>query len=235
MSGSVATVGIPALGLGRAEPSAPLARAREAALSTEGADDRELIARAQKGDEAAFRELVERYKKRAYWVAYNVVGDEDDARDIAQEAFIRVFRSLASFDSRYKFFTWLYRIVTNLAVDALRRRGAQKRLSIEEVGELEAAEAAPHDGLERAELRDRVAAVLRELPANYRAVIVLREIEGFSSKEIAGMVGSTHATVRWRLHRARSLFRAAWERLYGPGAGAGGEEKTGAKGLGHEM
>ncbi len=236
MVGTCATVGWRAvLGMERRAEAPPAAAAtmlgpaREAALETEGADDRDLIARARRGDEAGFRELVERYKGRAYWVAYHIVGDEDEARDIAQEAFIRVFRSLDGFDPRYKFFTWLYRIVTNLAVDSLRRRGSQRRVSIEDVGDLRSADAGPHEGLERAELRERVAAVLGELPPAYRTVMVLREIEGFSSKEIADMVGSTHATVRWRLHRARSLFRAAWERRFGadPGAGRPGGGKTG--------
>lgn len=194
----------------------PRAAVREAAPLTDAADDRDLIVRAQAGDEEAFRALVERYKKRAYWVAYNLVGDEDDARDIAQEAFIRVFKSIRTFDLRYKFYTWLYRIVTNLGVDALRKRGGQKRVSIEDVGDIRSSEIGPHDGLERAELRERVAEALEDLPPQYRAVMVLREIEGFSSREIADMVGSTHATVRWRLHRARALFRAAWERRFGP-------------------
>jgi RNA polymerase sigma-70 factor (ECF subfamily) len=221
-----------------AEPPASYAP-REAALSTDipEDDDRHLIARAQAGEEIAFRDLVERYKKRAYWVAYHLVGDEDDARDIAQEAFIRVFRSIASFDLRYKFYTWLYRIVTNLAVDTLRKRGGQKRVSIEDVGDLRSSEVGPHDGLERAELKERVGAVLKDLPPKYRAVIVLREIEGFSSKEIADMVGSTHATVRWRLHRARSLFREAWEKRFGAGPdmlGAGGSSPK-AEELGHEV
>lgn len=211
---------------------------REAALPTDATDDRDLIARAQTGEEEAFHVLVERYKKRAYWVAYNLLGDEDDARDVAQEAFIRVFRSIASFDPRYKFYTWLYRIVTNLAVDALRKRGNQRRVSIDDLGEVRSGDAGPHDGLERAELKERVNAVLAELPPKYKAVIVLREIEGFSSKEIAGMVGSTHATVRWRLHRARSLFRDAWERRFGAVPEPGGREddrEPDAKELEHEL
>ena len=224
------TVSVTSLGALRAPPaigraSAPALGART--LPTDATDDAELIARAQAGEEEAFGILVERYKKRAYWVAFHLVGDEDDAKDIAQEAFIRVFKSIGTFDLRYKFYTWLYRIVTNLAVDALRKRGGQKRVSIEEISDLRSNDIGPHQGLERAELRERVAEVLEFLPPKYKAVIVLREIEGFSSKEIADMVGSTHATVRWRLHRARSLFRDAWEKRFGgapEGARAGPAE-----------
>lgn len=194
--------------------------AREARVSTEATDDRDLIVRAQTGDEDAFRDLVERYKKRAYWVAYHLVNDEDEARDITQEAFIRVFRSIARFDLRYKFYTWLYQIVTNLSIDSLRKRQGQKRVSLEDVGDIRGHEMDAHERLERIELKERVAAILDTLPPKYRAVIALREIEGLSSKEIAGIVGSTHATVRWRLHRARSLFKDAWEARYGKVEGA---------------
>jgi RNA polymerase sigma-70 factor (ECF subfamily) len=183
-------------------------------------DDRELILRAQKGDEEAFAGLVERYKRRAYWVAYNLVNDEDEAKDVSQEAFIRVFRSIGRFDLRYKFYTWLYQIVTNLAIDALRKRQGAKKVSIDDVGDVRANELTAHDRVERAELKERVAQVLETLPPMYRTVITLREIEGLSSKEIAEIVGSKHATVRWRLHQARLLFKDAWEARFGKMDGA---------------
>jgi RNA polymerase sigma-70 factor (ECF subfamily) len=188
--------------------------------SNEAGDDQDLILRAQRGDEEAFRGLVEKYRRRAYWVAYNLVSDEDEARDISQEAFIRVFKSLGRFDLKYKFYTWLYQIVTNLSIDALRKRRNQRGLSLDEVGDVRANQVSAHERLERAELKDRVASVLALLPPKYRAVITLREIEGLSSKEIAEIVGSTHATVRWRLHRARLLFRDAWEAKFGRVEGA---------------
>ncbi len=182
-------------------------------------DDRALIQAAQAGDETAFRGLVDRYSKRVYWIAYHMVGNEDEAYDISQEAFIRVFRSIGRFKLEYKFYTWLYQIVHRLAIDSLRKRPQQaRRVSMEELGEvLRARGIGPHGELEAAELKDRVQAVLADLPPKYRTVIVLRDIEGFSSKEIADIVGSTHATVRWRLHRARSLFRDAWEKRF-PGS-----------------
>jgi RNA polymerase sigma-70 factor (ECF subfamily) len=213
-------------------PAVPL----EGRVSTDANDDREVIVRAQAGDEEAFRDLVERYKKRAYWVAYNLVNDEDEARDISQEAFIRVFRNIGRFDLRYKFYTWLYQIVTNLSIDSLRKRQGQKRVSLEDVGDVRANDVTAHERLERVELKERVAAILETLPPKYRAVLSLREIEGLSSKEIATIVGSTHATVRWRLHRARSLFRDAWEARYGkePAAKPLADEDAEAGSLGEE-
>ena len=196
---------------GREHAGAAEAETADAARAEENA----LIERARAGDADAFRTLVDRYRKRIYWVAYNMVGDEQDAIDITQEAFVRVFKSLDRFDPRYRFYTWLYRIVSNLSVDLLRKRGNRRNVSLDDVGDMQAGGDSAHVALERAELGERVRAVLDRLPPPYREVMVLRELNGFSSKEIADMVGSTHATVRWRLHRARKLFREAWEELYG--------------------
>jgi RNA polymerase sigma-70 factor (ECF subfamily) len=217
---------------GAATAAAPAPAPTAEARVTEQAanDDREVIVRAQAGDEEAFRDLVERYKKRAYWVAFNLVNDENEARDISQEAFIRVFRNIAKFDLRFKFYTWLYQIVTNLSIDALRKRQGQRRVSLEDVGDVRAVQQSAHERLERLELKERVAEVLETLPPKYKAVLSLRELEGLSSKEIATIVGSTHATVRWRLHRARSLFRDAWEARFGKELAPQGERVEGGPG-----
>jgi RNA polymerase sigma-70 factor (ECF subfamily) len=200
---------------------------REATVSAERAEENEVIARAQAGDEGAFRALVDRYRKRIYWVAYNMVGDEQDATDITQEAFVRVFKSLHRFDPRYRFYTWLYRIVSNLSVDLLRKRGGRKSVSIESVGDMKSDGIGAHESLEKLELGERVRAVLDRLPPPYKQVMVLRELKGFSAKEVADMVDSTHATVRWRLHRARKLFREEWESLYGDQMGGEGDSDGG--------
>ncbi len=195
----------------------------EACVSDERAEENELIRRAQAGDEQAFRLLVDRYRKRVYWVAYNMVGNEQDAIDIAQEAFVRVYKSLGRFDPRYRFYTWLYRIASNLAVDLLRKRGGRRNVSIDDVGDMQAEGQGAHACLEQRELGEQVRAVLDQLPPPYKEVMVLRELHGFSAKEVADMVGSTHATVRWRLHRARKLFRDLWESRYAGRQGSSGE------------
>lgn len=169
--------------------------------------------------EAPFRELVTRYEERAYWIAKGLVHHPEDAKDVAQEAFVRVFKSLDKFDPNLKFYTWFYQIVVNLAIDHLRRVKKRPKVSLDELGETGGEPAGPSEqpgeSVERDEAKDRVARVLLELPEKYRSIIVLRDLEGFDGKEVATIAGATHATVRWRLHKARQMFKAAWEKIYG--------------------
>jgi len=180
--------------------------------------DADLVLRAREGDGDAFRGLVERYQERAFWVARGMVGNDEDARDAAQEAFIRVHRSLERFDVRMRFYTWLYQIVVNLCIDHLRKQGKRRGVALDAVGDVAGDHEDGADALQHSELKDRVQRVLDELPPKYKAVMVLSDLEGIGAKEIAGMTDTTHATVRWRHHRARKLFREAWERIYGKGS-----------------
>ncbi|MEW6071802.1 MAG: sigma-70 family RNA polymerase sigma factor [Planctomycetota bacterium] len=201
----------------------------EPPLGAEGAEvDHALIRRAQAGEEEAFALLVQRHEARACRVAAGLVANREDARDLAQEAFLRVFRSLDRFDFRHEFTTWLYRIVTNLAIDHLRRRRPAVSTAApgEEEADLELHDAgapSPAAALEREETAIRVRACLERLPAHFQSVMVLRELEGLSCKEIAAIVGATHVTVRWRLHRGRKLFQDEWERMARQSAAPGGE------------
>ncbi len=179
--------------------------------------DHALVRAAQGGEAHAFESLVHRHEARVFRVAKNLVGSDEDARDVAQEAFLRVFRSLSAFDFEHAFSTWLYRIVTNLAIDHLRRRRPQWSMQglDEEQGEVQLADprlATPHETLERAELSGEVRACMEALAPHFQSVLVLREIEGLACNEIAEIVGATHVTVRWRLHRGRKLFQEEWER-----------------------
>lgn len=181
--------------------------------------DHALIRRAQEGDADAFRALVEAYERRAWRVARNMVPSDEDARDLAQEAFLRVFRSLDRFDFEHDFTTWLYRIVTNLCIDHLRkRRPAMSTAGTgadEDQAELDLADPSdpqPSDGMEAEETAREVRAVLSSLAPHFQSVLVLRELEGLPCTEIADIVGATHVTVRWRLHRGRKLFQEEWER-----------------------
>ncbi|MBL8862366.1 MAG: sigma-70 family RNA polymerase sigma factor [Planctomycetes bacterium] len=190
----------------------------QAVLESEGTrEDHELVRRAQGGEEAAFASLVRRHEQRAWRVARNLVPSDEDAQDLAQEAFVRVFRNLASFDFQYPFTTWLYRIVTNLAIDHLRRRRpAASTASFEaEDGDWDLADAnaaQPSEGLESSEVAAEVRDVMNSLAPHFQSVLVLRELEGLPCTEIAKIVGATHVTVRWRLHRGRKLFQEEWER-----------------------
>jgi RNA polymerase sigma-70 factor (ECF subfamily) len=171
-------------------------------------DEAEQIRRVLKGDVDAYEPIVRRYQDRLYWVAYKLIGNHDDARDIAQEAFIRAFRSLDRFDRSRRFYTWIYRIAYNLAIDRMRKRSRDTTLSAEYVDGGDA----PDSRLLGEELRRKVRETLEELPPRYRSLLILRDVEGMSGKTIAEATGAGHATVRWRIHRARQLFRKAWER-----------------------
>jgi RNA polymerase sigma-70 factor (ECF subfamily) len=179
--------------------------------------DHALIPRAQAGEEDAFAALVRRYQSRAWRVARNMVASDEDAQDLAQEAFLRVFKSLERFDFNHEFPTWLYRIVTNLAIDHRRkRRPVQSTAGADDDdGELELvdpAQEAPSAAVEREETIDAVRDCLASLAPHFQSVLVLRELEGLACNEIAEIVGATHVTVRWRLHRGRKLFQEEWER-----------------------
>jgi RNA polymerase sigma-70 factor (ECF subfamily) len=181
------------------------------------ARDHAAIRRALEGDEQAFAELVGRYERRAWRVARNLVPSDEDAQDLVQEAFLRVFKSLERFDFAHAFSTWLYRIVTNLAIDHLRRRRVQYSTSGPDEDEpdpelRDERVEAPSARLEREETADEVRACLETLAPHFQSALVLRELEGMPCNEIAEVVGATHVTVRWRLHRGRKLFQEEWER-----------------------
>jgi RNA polymerase sigma-70 factor (ECF subfamily) len=184
------------------------------ASGTDRAADHDLLRRILEGnDEAAFGDLVARYSERAYWIAWHVVGSTEEARDIVQEAFVRVHRSLERFDFAHSFTTWFHRIVTNLAIDSVRRRRVARTVPIEACADIEAEDGDPEESMHRADTRGRVWQVLANLDEKFKTVLVLRDIHGLSCREIVPILGVTHATVRWRLHRGRQLFREEWERL----------------------
>ena len=199
--------------------SAELGPAGDESLpAAEACDDREFVRRAQAGDERAFEALVRRHEQRAFRVARNMVPSDEDARDLAQDAFLRVFKSLDRFDFQHEFTTWLYRIVTNLAIDHLRKRRPVVRAKgrgDDDDDELDFADPDAEDPsrqIDAAETARDVRACIASLAPHFQAVLTLRELEGLACTEIARIVGATHVTVRWRLHRGRKLFQEEWER-----------------------
>ena len=192
----------------------PLQVERMAAAS--GVSDAELVRETVGGNTDAFSALVARYQKRAFWVAFHVLGRVEDARDVTQEAFVRLFRSLDKYDYARSFYTWFYRIVMNLAIDLLRKQKSTRATSLDELaGSIGETPADGSDAVEIAEQSGQVWQVLGKLDAKFRTVLVLRDIHGMSCREIAPILKVTHATVRWRLHRGRRVFREHWERLQG--------------------
>jgi RNA polymerase sigma-70 factor (ECF subfamily) len=176
------------------------------------ADEAELIRRAQNGDRVAFGALVERYQRRVVSVAQAVVHNQDDALELAQETFVRAYENLPKFESRSSFSTWLYRITANLAIDFRRREGRHTVLRGDDA-ERELDRLPSHRGdsfneAVRGELSKRINEALKELTAEHRAVILLREVEGLSYDEISDVLQCPRGTVMSRLHYARSRLRS---------------------------
>ncbi len=203
---------------GGQDPESSRSSDRVSSSESTPTSDHDLIREAQRGAELAFGELVRRYEARAWRVARNMLPNDDDARDLVQDAFLRVFRSLDRFDFAHEFGTWLYRIVTNLAIDQLRKRrphassGARDDDGMTQFDIPDPNAPAPSRRVEAIETAVRVRTCLASLAPHFQSVLVLREIEGLGCPEIAEIVGATHVTVRWRLHRGRKLFQEEWER-----------------------
>ncbi len=185
--------------------------------------DLALVKRTVDGDVDAYRELVERYQQRIHSVVLGIIGNFDDALDITQEAFIKAYNHLPSFRRHSGFYTWIYRIAYNLAIDEKRKRYRHVEQATGEVLELDRAShrnisapgsmlsagPEPDESVERAELRSDISAALDTLSDEHRAVIVLREIEGLSYSEISDVVGCSKGTVMSRLHHARKKMQDA--------------------------
>lgn len=186
-------------------------------------DDRQLAAAARDGDEAAFAELVRRHQRGVRRLAARILLDEEEARDIAQLAFIRAWQNLGRYDCSWSFSTWLYRITSNLAIDALRARGTRDRthqVHLRLVGE-----AVHHDGprlLQEGEVERIFCELAALLPPTQRQAFVLREVEGLPTGEVAQILGCSEATVRNHVFSARARLRGELARRfpeYLPGGG----------------
>ncbi len=190
------------------------------------AEDRVLVDAILDGDEDAFRRLVEKYQRPLYWVAYDVLLDADEARDVVQEAFIRIHGALDRFDRKRDLMNWIFRIARNLAIDAYRRR-RRRALPVEDLSRAaedgDLSHERPVSRAPESDLGDQVALVLGDLPIEYRLALTLREFHGLSPREIAAVTDCSYPTARWRLHRARALFRSAWEQRFGSAPALGGE------------
>lgn len=174
------------------------------------ASDAVLIERTRQGDDAAFGELVGRYEQRVLGVIGRMISDREMARDIAQEAFLRAYERLEQFDASRRFGPWLFRIAVNLSVDML-RRGKRRSLAVfSDAPSNRTPVATSDDLLPQQELAEEVRHILDGIPVKYRTVLVLRDLEGFSCSEVAAVVNRREPTVRWRLARAREMFRRQW-------------------------
>ena len=177
--------------------------------------DRELVARAGAGDQEAFEQLVRDNQNRVYSLAVRLVGDREEAADLAQEAFLKAWQGLAAFQGESSFATWIYRLTTNVCIDYLRRKKRRQEvepavsLDDEDSGWAEPADAGqdPQRKLEEAERSRALSRGLERLPEHQRQVLVMRELSGLSYQEIGAATGLDLGTVKSRIARARLALR----------------------------
>ena len=181
--------------------------------------DEALCSRVAEGDEQAFEQLVERHQRRAYRLAWSILGDADEARDLSQEAFIRLHQRAGRFDGRSKFSTWFHRIVVNVCLDERRKRqgwlhrlfGTQRGEGQDDsatiLDELPAPATDPGEAIDRQRAMSRVWKAAERLSAQQRAALVLQVEEDLSTAEIARVLECSEATVRVHLHRAIQTLR----------------------------
>jgi len=189
-------------------------QARVVGWSEVGGREAALIERCAAGDDAAFAELVGEHQRMVVQLAMNLLGDRDEALDLSQEVFLRVFRTISSFRGQSSLRTWIYRIAVNQARNRhrfWRRRHRADQVSldahVEAHGELLSGETGPDRALAQKELASRLQDALDALPFDQRTAIVLREVDGLSYDEIAFSLGVAVGTVKSRLTRARQALR----------------------------
>lgn len=179
-------------------------------------DDLTLVQRVRNGDQRAYKTLVERYQRKVFSIALGMLKDREEARDVAQEAFIKVYRYLDHFKGDASFYTWLYRITVNVCIDVMRRKGtgSKEHVEFDETLAHDVSEANlgalgtrlgtnPQKSALRRELAEKIQAALEQVPEKHRAILLLREVEGMSYEDLARTLGVPKGTVMSRLFHAR--------------------------------
>ncbi|MGC8971684.1 MAG: RNA polymerase sigma factor [bacterium] len=176
-------------------------------------DDIDLIKLAQKGDEKAFEEIVNRYSNRIINLATQIMGSRDEGWDVAQEVFISIWRNIESFDSARSLYPWIRRITINACYEELRKRGKSKETSLDDVEDDEPSidvpdeTYSPEDTFDRIELKEVIEKALGSLPEHYRTTLWLRVVENLTYEEIAETLNINIGTVKSRINMARKLMR----------------------------
>lgn len=179
-------------------------------------EDVQLVARARAGEERAFRALLEKYERAVFTICLRMVRNREEATDLAQESFIRVFSSLDRYNPAYAFSSWLFKITSNLCIDYLRKRRVATFAMDEPVdgerGEIQrqypSSDPTPEEELVRDEKLRRLDAAIARLPEHYRIMLILRHQEDLSYEEIADTLSIPLGTVKARIHRAREMLKA---------------------------
>lgn len=176
-------------------------------------NEAQLVDEARRGNQAAFGDLVQRYERRVIRVIGQFVRDQDLAQDLAQETFLRAYQRLDQFDPARRFGPWLFRIGVNLTLDYLRKQKRRGWWSLfTDASADRTPDPATADPRQALDLSQEVQAVLQRLPEKHRTVLVLRDLENFSTSEIAAILNRKEATVRWKLSEARQRFQELWVR-----------------------
>lgn len=174
-----------------------------------------IIEQFKAGDQSAFEELVKMYRTQVAGVAYRIVGDHDDAKDITQMVFVKLYHNLRRYDPDKRFSTWLYRIATNASIDFIRKFKKHKfELLEEDWGVSESPEASPADLMAQKLLKEFVLKSADRLNHKQRMAFVLRDVDGLDISEVAHIMEMPQATVRWYLHRARTRLRSDIRKRY---------------------
>lgn len=175
-----------------------------------------LIKRSKSGDVEAFEQLIFDYQKKAYNIALRIMGNQEDAKDMCQEAFIRIFKSIEGFKEQSSFSTWMYRIITNVCLDEIRKKKKNETLSIDSTFETQDGEMhfetpseddTPEEAYVRNEKKNIILKAINELSEEYKTTIVLRDIQGFSYEEIANILCCSIGTVKSRINRGRNILK----------------------------
>src|SRR6266404_9856717 len=186
-------------------------------------EEMQLVRRAKRGDDAAFEELVRRYDRNVFRIAQHITQNREDAEDVVQEAFLKAYTNLNSFQGNSKFYTWLVRIAVNEALMKLRRRKTDKTVSMDQEVETEEGSMPrefadwspnPEQQYGQSELGEILQKTVQGLPAGFRTVFVLRDVEGLSTEETAEMLGLSIPAVKSRLLRARLQLRERLNRYF---------------------
>ena len=197
--------------------TAPASRAPEPPPIQGQADDRVLVGRAQRGDLAAYDDLVRRYQERIYATIYHMTANHEDANDLAQEAFIKAYRALKSFKGDSSFFTWVYRIAINKTINFLKQRRKRTQMSLNDLDfnaehdpDLVAliSDKTPRRDLNLSELQEKLNASMLKLSEVHRLVVTLHDVQGLSHEEISKIMDCNTGTVRSRLFYARQQLQA---------------------------